>query len=301
MTRNSVCFFRIALSRAHAPNAARLSSMAMPASDAVRPMRPPILRIHIPYSPARRPCAKPQRTIFSASPIRSANDSCGAGLRSSHKRKRAINCVNGSVKQAHRNSSTGISRAMRPISVLKFRARLGNIFMCGWMRPPTNVFAHGFLTIGGQKMSKSRGTFITAQRYLDAGLNPEWLRYYFAAKLNGSMEDIDLNLGDFATRVNSDLIGKYINIASRTAGFLVKRFNGCVLDRAMQHPLLERLRAALPSIATHYENRDTARAMRDAMRNADAVNAYIDAEKPWECARAPESKDRLHEICSVGL
>ncbi|CCD29539.1 methionyl-tRNA synthetase [Candidatus Glomeribacter gigasporarum BEG34] len=168
-------------------------------------------------------------------------------------------------------------------------------------RPPTNVFAHGFLTIGGQKMSKSRGTFITAQRYLDAGLNPEWLRYYFAAKLNGSMEDIDLNLGDFATRVNSDLIGKYINIASRTAGFLVKRFNGCVLDRAMQHPLLERLRAALPSIATHYENRDTARAMRDAMRNADAVNAYIDAEKPWECARAPESKDRLHEICSVGL
>ncbi len=168
-------------------------------------------------------------------------------------------------------------------------------------RPPTNVFAHGFLTIDGQKMSKSRGTLITAQSYLDAGLNPEWLRYYFAAKLNGSIEDMDLNLDDFAMRVNSDLIGKYINIASRTARFLVKCFNGRVLDHAMHHPLLERLRAALPSIAMDYENRDTARAMRALMRNADAVNAYIDAEKPWAHAKAPDGAEALHEICSVAL
>lgn len=168
-------------------------------------------------------------------------------------------------------------------------------------RPPTNVFAHGFLTVGGQKMSKSRGTFITAQRYLDAGLQPEWLRYYFAAKLNGSMEDIDLSWDDFMTRINSDLVGKYINIASRTAGFLVKRFNGGVLDRAMDHPLLERLREQMPRIAAHYENRDTTRATRAVMREADAVNAYIDAEKPWERAKEPVHTDALHEICSVGL
>ena len=111
-------------------------------------------------------------------------------------------------------------------------------------RTPTNVFAHGFLTVDGAKMSKSRGTFITAQSYIDTGMNPEWLRYYFAAKLNASMEDLDLNLEDFIARVNSDLIGKYVNIASRAAGFLVKRFDGVVDEAALAHPLLAQLRRA---------------------------------------------------------
>ncbi|MGN5480547.1 class I tRNA ligase family protein [Cupriavidus basilensis] len=111
-------------------------------------------------------------------------------------------------------------------------------------RTPTNVFAHGFLTVDGAKMSKSRGTFITAQSYIDTGMNPEWLRYYFAAKLNASMEDLDLNLDDFIARVNSDLIGKYVNIASRAAGFLVKAAEGKVDEAALAHPLLEQLREA---------------------------------------------------------
>ncbi len=115
-------------------------------------------------------------------------------------------------------------------------------------RTPTNVFAHGFLTVDGAKMSKSRGTFITAQSYIDTGMNPEWLRYYFAAKLNASMEDLDLNLDDFVARVNSDLIGKYVNIASRAAGFLVKRFDGKVNEAALAHPLLVQLRQAAPQL-----------------------------------------------------
>ncbi len=168
-------------------------------------------------------------------------------------------------------------------------------------RTPTNVFAHGFLTVDGKKMSKSRGTFITAQSYIEAGLNPEWLRYYFAAKLNTTMEDIDLNFGDFVARVNSDLVGKYINIASRTAGFLVKRFNSCVQDSVMNHPLLERLRAAVPAIAAHYEERDNARAMRAILHEADAVNAYIDVAKPWEQAKNPACENELHQSCSLSL
>ena len=116
-------------------------------------------------------------------------------------------------------------------------------------RTPTNVFAHGFLTVDGAKMSKSRGTFITAQSVIDTGINPEWLRYYFAAKLNSTMEDIDLNLEDFQARVNSDLVGKYVNIASRAAGFLIKRFDGRVQDSAMHHPLVTQLRTAIPQIA----------------------------------------------------
>jgi len=168
-------------------------------------------------------------------------------------------------------------------------------------RTPTNVFAHGFLTVDGAKMSKSRGTFITAQSYVDTGLNPEWLRYYFAARLNGTMEDLDLSLDDFQARVNSDLVGKYINIASRTAGFLVKRFDGRVQDSAMRHPLLETLRVAIPQIAAHYEARDYSRALRQTMEQADAVNAYVDAAKPWEQARDAASAAALHETCSVSL
>jgi methionyl-tRNA synthetase len=168
-------------------------------------------------------------------------------------------------------------------------------------RTPTNVFAHGFLTVDGAKMSKSRGTFITAQSVIDCGLNPEWLRYYFAAKLNGSMEDLDLNLDDFVARVNSDLVGKYINIASRTAGFLVKRFEGRVQDSAMRHPLLLALRAAIPQIAAHYESRDYGRALRQVMELADTVNAYVDSAKPWDQAKDPVNATMLHETCSVCL
>jgi methionyl-tRNA synthetase len=168
-------------------------------------------------------------------------------------------------------------------------------------RTPTNVFAHGFLTVDGAKMSKSRGTFITAQSVIDSGLNPEWLRYYFATKLNGSMEDLDLNLDDFVARVNSDLVGKYINIASRTAGFLVKRFNARVQDSAMNHPLLNTLRTALPQIAALYESRDYGRALRQVMELADGVNAYVDSAKPWDQAKDPANAVSLHETCSVCL
>ncbi|MEQ5841513.1 methionine--tRNA ligase [Paraburkholderia acidicola] len=168
-------------------------------------------------------------------------------------------------------------------------------------RTPTNVFAHGFLTVDGTKMSKSRGTFITAKSYIDTGLNPEWLRYYYAAKLNSTMEDIDLNLGDFQARVNSDLVGKYVNIASRAAGFLIKRFDGRILDSAMRHPLLDTLRAAIPQIAAHYEARDYGRALRTTMELADSVNAYVDTAKPWDQAKDPANAVALHETCSVSI
>ncbi len=168
-------------------------------------------------------------------------------------------------------------------------------------RTPTNVFAHGFLTVDGKKMSKSRGTFITAQSYIETGLNPEWLRYYFATKLNTTMEDLDLNFGDFVGRVNSDLVGKYLNIASRTAGFLVKRFNSCVQDSVMNHPLLVRLRAAVPTAAVCYEERDNARAIRAILQETDAVNAYIDTVKPWEQAKDAACENDLHQSCSISL
>jgi methionyl-tRNA synthetase len=150
-------------------------------------------------------------------------------------------------------------------------------------------------------MSKSRGTFITAQSVIDTGLNPEWLRYYFAAKLNSTMEDLDLNLDDFQARVNSDLVGKYVNIASRAAGFLIKRFDGRVQDSAMQHPLLATLRAAVPQIAANYEAREYNRALRQTMELADAVNAYVDTAKPWDQAKDPANAVALHETCSVSI
>ncbi|MEK7321433.1 MAG: methionine--tRNA ligase, partial [Pseudomonadota bacterium] len=168
-------------------------------------------------------------------------------------------------------------------------------------RTPTNVFAHGFLTVDGAKMSKSRGTFITAQSYTDTGMNPEWLRYYFAAKLNASMEDLDLNLDDFVARVNSDLIGKYVNIASRAAGFLVKRFDGKVNEAALANPLLEQLRQAAPQLAQNYEGREYSKALRLVMELTDAVNAFVDANKPWELAKDESKRDALHAACSVSL
>ena len=168
-------------------------------------------------------------------------------------------------------------------------------------RTPTNVFAHGFLTVDGEKMSKSRGTFITAHSVIECGLNPEWLRYYFAAKLNASMEDLDLNLQDFTARVNSDLLGKYINIASRSAGFLVKRFGGIVDDAAMSHPLLAQLAEAKDEIAELYEDREYAKALRRIMELADAVNGFVDSNKPWEIAKDPSKEKELQTICSVTL
>lgn len=168
-------------------------------------------------------------------------------------------------------------------------------------RTPTNVFAHGFLTVDGEKMSKSRGTFITANSVIECGLNPEWLRYYFAAKLNASMEDLDLNLQDFTARVNSDLLGKYINIASRSAGFLVKRFGGIVDDAAMTHPLLAQLADASDEIAELYETREFAKALRRVMELADLVNGFVDTNKPWEIAKDPAREQELQTICSITL
>ena len=174
-------------------------------------------------------------------------------------------------------------------------------------RTPTNVFAHGFLTVDGEKMSKSRGTFITANSFITSGLNPEWLRYYFAAKLNASLEDIDLNLQDFTARVNSDLLGKYINIASRSAGFLVKRFGGIIAPDALNHPLIHRLQAAATEIAGFYETREFSRAQRKIMELADEVNAFVDSNKPWEIAKKVTNDaevqiaSQLQAVCSITL
>ena len=164
-------------------------------------------------------------------------------------------------------------------------------------RAPTGVYAHGFLTVDGQKMSKSRGTFITAKSYLEQGLNPEWMRYYIAAKLNSKIEDIDLNLQDFISRVNSDLVGKYVNIAARASGFIAKRFEGRLKD-VSGSLLLQKLTAESDTIAEQYENREYARALRDIMALADAVNEYVDANKPWELAKQEGQDERLHEVCS---
>ncbi len=169
-------------------------------------------------------------------------------------------------------------------------------------RKPTNVFAHGFLTVNGEKMSKSRGTFITARSYLDHIKNPEYLRYYYAAKLNGSMEDIDLNLEDFVARVNSDLVGKYINIASRTAGFINKLFDG-KLEQVSNLAVIDEIRKAAPTIAESYDNRDFSRALREIMRLTDLANAEIAEAAPWVKAKleGSEAKISLALDCSAAL
>ncbi len=169
-------------------------------------------------------------------------------------------------------------------------------------RTPTNVFAHGFLTVDGAKMSKSRGTFITAESYLQQGLNPEWLRYYFAAKLNGTMEDLDLNLDDFVSRVNSDLVGKFINIASRAAGFIAKQFDGKLVDEAFHDRFmgsLPELLLASEEIAGYYESRDFGRAIRRVMALADQVNQYVDQHQPWKLAKQGGQERELHAVCTM--
>ncbi len=169
-------------------------------------------------------------------------------------------------------------------------------------RTPTKVFAHGFLTVNGQKMSKSRGTFITAESYVEQGLNPEWLRYYYAAKLNATMEDIDLNLDDFVARVNSDLVGKYVNIASRCAGFLFKKFDGKLASTSVQdNPVIGELQAQADAIGALYDSREFGKALREVMLLADKANAYVDAFKPWELAREEGQEKKLQQVCSDAL
>ncbi len=167
-------------------------------------------------------------------------------------------------------------------------------------RKPTKIFAHGFLTVNGEKMSKSRGTFITARSYLEHIKNPEYLRYYYAAKLNSSMEDIDLSLDDFVARVNSDLVGKYINIASRTAGFINKQFDG-KLSPSANNPVVTELKASAVMIADAYDSREYGKALREIMRLADLANGFVAEQAPWVMAKQADQAQALHEVCSDAL
>ncbi|KZN44646.1 methionine--tRNA ligase [Pseudoalteromonas luteoviolacea] len=167
-------------------------------------------------------------------------------------------------------------------------------------RKPTNVFAHGFVTVNGAKMSKSKGTFIKARTYLEH-LDPEYLRYYYAAKLNSGITDLDLNLEDFAQRVNSDLVGKVVNIASRCSGFITKKFSGKLSEVIMDEALLAEFTAASETISTHYENREYSRAIREIMTLADKANQFIDAEAPWVLIKDEATQERAHQVCSLGL
>ena len=166
---------------------------------------------------------------------------------------------------------------------------------------PDNVFVHGFLTVNnGEKMSKSRGTGLDPLKYLELGMNPEWLRYYLAAKLSGRNEDVDFNADDFMARVNADLIGKFVNIASRAAGFISKRFGGRLGEIAPDgEQLLSHLRDAVPQLTKLYAERDYAKVVREAMALCDRVNAYVDQNKPWELARQDGMEGRLHDVCST--
>jgi methionyl-tRNA synthetase len=168
------------------------------------------------------------------------------------------------------------------------------------LRMPTAVFAHGFLTVDGQKMSKSRGTFIKARTYLDY-LNPEYLRYYFAAKLGSGVDDLDLNLADFLSRVNSDLVGKVVNIASRCAGFINKRFGGELSATCAEPELYEEFVRGSDAIAADYEAREFGHALRKIMALADKANQYIDANKPWVLAKQEGQDDKVQAVCSVGI
>ncbi|WP_066255229.1 methionine--tRNA ligase [Hydrogenophaga flava] len=167
---------------------------------------------------------------------------------------------------------------------------------------PNAVFVHGFLTINnGEKMSKSRGTGLSPLKYLELGMNPEWLRYYLAAKLSGKNEDVDFNAEDFMLRVNSDLVGKFVNIVSRSAGFITKRFGGQLSSAsdAQSIELLAAIRGAATEIAEFYDTREYGKAMRVIMALADRVNAYVDQHKPWDLAKDAANDARLQQVCSV--
>jgi methionyl-tRNA synthetase len=168
------------------------------------------------------------------------------------------------------------------------------------MRRPTAVHAHGFVTINGQKMSKSRGTFVTARRYLDS-FSPEYLRYYFAAKLGPGIDDIDMNLAEFTTRVNSDIVGKLVNIASRCAGFITKGAGGRLAAELPDPDLYSAFAAAGDGIAAAYESCDTASAVREIMALADRANQYVDLHKPWNLAKQPDRAAEVQSVCTQGL
>ena len=167
-------------------------------------------------------------------------------------------------------------------------------------RKPSAVFCHGFLTVNGQKMSKSRGTFIKARTYLEH-LNPEYLRYYYTAKLSSGVDDIDLNLEDFMQRVNSDLVGKVVNIASRCAGFITKKFDKQLSATLPDVDLYNDIVAAGEQIATHFENREYNKAVREIMAQADKANVYIDDNKPWVLIKEAGKEDEVQQICTQGL
>ena len=167
-------------------------------------------------------------------------------------------------------------------------------------KTPTQVFVHGFITVSGEKMSKSRGTGIDPLKYLSLGMNPEWLRYYIAAKLNSRNEDIDFNPDDFMARVNADLVGKYINIASRAAGFVTKRFGGRLGEVSPDgDALIDHVRSGVPVVAELYAEREFGKALREIMLLADRVNEYVDQNKPWELAKKADMEARLHDVCST--
>jgi methionyl-tRNA synthetase len=168
-------------------------------------------------------------------------------------------------------------------------------------KTPDKIYVHGFITLGGDKMSKSRGTGLSPLKYLEVGLNAEWLRYYIAAKLNAKVEDIDFNPEDFIARINSDLIGKYLNIASRAAGFLTKRFGGRLsADLGVEGRLvLDSLRSHAGIVREMYEEREFGKALREVMLLADKVNEYVDRFKPWELAKQPGMDAALHDVCST--
>ena len=167
-------------------------------------------------------------------------------------------------------------------------------------RTPNAIFAHGFLSVNGQKMSKSRGTFIQARTYLET-LNPECLRYYYAYKLSSKIDDIDLNLEDFKQRVNSDLVGKVVNIASRSASFVVKKFDKELSSNCIEQGLYDEFVAANTEIKGHYEDRNYGQAMRSIMKLADKANQYIDEKKPWQLAKEEGKMQEVHEITSLAI
>ena len=169
------------------------------------------------------------------------------------------------------------------------------------MRTPSGVFVHGFLTVNGQKMSKSRGTFITAAEYLAAELDPEYLRYYYAAKLGPGLDDIDLQLEDFAARINSDLVGKLVNIASRCASFIERSFDGNLGPRLHDPALYEEFAAQRDRIGELYESRSYGKAMRSIMALADRANVWINERKPWELAKDPARRDELQAVATQGI
>jgi methionyl-tRNA synthetase len=166
---------------------------------------------------------------------------------------------------------------------------------------PDNVFVHGFITVSGEKMSKSRGTGISPLRYLELGMNPEWLRYYIAAKLNSKVEDVDFNPDDFVQRVNSDLVGKFVNIASRASNFINKHFDGQLAYGSDGEALLKTARETAAAVRESFDTREYGRALRDIMATADRINEAFDAAQPWVMARDPARRDELQQICSRAL